>query len=165
MGEQKSKRVKIPSHHFLFRHLHVLHRAHHATFQFGRTVRVFPLVQLASNIASFWIFSFLLISCWGVAIILLFIISFILSVAKTAFVPLVQLLLHLLIALGESLNYCGKGLHLPFQCIGGVSSLLVNGSNRSHLDHATLCLRNGYTANHSSSQMSLTDDAQKLSVS
>ena len=45
---------------------------------------------------------------------------FIMLVIGTSFVPLVQLLLQLLITLGESLDYCGEGLHLPFQGVEGV---------------------------------------------
>ena len=41
-------------------------------------------------------------------------------VIGTSFVPLVQLLLQLLIALGEPLDYSGEGLHLPFQGVEGV---------------------------------------------
>ena len=38
-------------------------------------------------------------------------------------------------------------------------------STQSSLNHATLCLRSSYMANHSFPQTALTDDAQKSSVS
>ena len=46
-----------------------------------------------------------------------------------SFVPLDQLLLQLLIALGEPLNHGGEGLHLSFQDVGWVPGLLVDGSH------------------------------------
>ena len=45
------------------------------------------------------------------------------------------------------------------------SYLLINGSHRSCLDHATLCLSSDDMTNHSSPQMAQSDDAQKSLVS
>lgn len=81
--------------------------------------------MLASNVAFFLIFPLLSISRRGVAIVLLFIVLFIM----VSFVPLDQLLLQLLIAFGEPLNHGGEGLHLSFQDVGWVPGLLVDGSH------------------------------------
>jgi len=80
-------------------------------------------------ISFFLFFSLLLISHWGMAIIPLFIISFITLVVGTSFIPLGQLLFRLLIALGELLDCSSEGLHLSFKGVGWVPGLLVDGSH------------------------------------
>ena len=54
---------------------------------------------------------------------------FIILIVRILFVLLAQVSLQLMISLGESFNYCGKGLHLLLQGVGWLFELLVNGSN------------------------------------
>ena len=86
------------------------------------------LILPIGGIAFFLIFPFILIPRREVAIIVLVIVPFVMLVVGTLFVPLVQLLLQLLIALGEPLDCHDEGLHFPFQGVGGVSDLLDDGS-------------------------------------
>lgn len=68
----------------------------------------------SSNVTFFLMFSFLPISRLEVVVILFFIFLFVTLVVGKSYIPLVQLLLQLLIVLGEPLDCRGEGLHLHF---------------------------------------------------
>ena len=89
--------------------------------------------------------------------VLLIVVPFVALVFWASLLPLVQLLLQLLVALGKSFDCCRQGLHLSFQGVRGIPCLLVDGSHRTRLDHATLYLRSSDTANHLFPQMVSTD--------
>ena len=100
--------------------MHFLCQAYCSVLQFGWAVSVLLLIPPAGGVAFFLIFPFLLIPRREVVVVALVIVPFVMLVIGTSFVPLVQLLLQLLIALSEPLDYSGEGLHLPFQGVGGV---------------------------------------------
>ena len=90
-------------------------------------VSVFLPILAAWDVAFFLILLFLLVSCQKVTTILFLVVSFVVLIFEMSFVSLVYLLLQLLVALGESLNCCGQGLHLSLQGIrgGGVPCFLL----------------------------------------
>jgi len=135
--------------HLLLYHLPVLGLTHRIDFYFRWEVSVLWLVSSAGDIAFFLIFPLLTVLRQEMTTILLIVVPFVTLVFGTSLVPLVQLLIQLLVALAKPFNCYCQGLHLPFQGVGGIPCLLVNGSYRSCLDHATLCLRSGGMANHS----------------
>ena len=80
---------------------------HYATLQFKRAVHILLPLLLAGDVALFLVFPFPLVSHWEVTIVLLFVVPFVLLIAETLLIPLIQLLLQLLVVLGEPLNHCG----------------------------------------------------------
>ena len=72
---------------------------------------------------------FLVIVYRGMVIVMFATALIVILMVQMLFVPLAQLSFQLMILLGEPLNHCGEGLHLPFQGVGQVSSLLVDGSH------------------------------------
>ena len=100
--------------------MHFLCHAYRSALQFGWAVSVLLSILPVGSVAFFLIFPFLPIPRREVVVVTLVIVPFVMLVIGMSFVPLVQLLLQLLIALGELLDCRGKGLHLPFRGVGGV---------------------------------------------
>ena len=90
---------------------------------------VLLLLLPTGNIAFFRIFSLLTIACRGTVVVVLTTVLFVMLIVLSSFIPLIQLPLQLMITLGELLNCRSEGLHLSFQGIGRVPSLLVDGNN------------------------------------
>ena len=62
-------------------------------------------------------------------VVVLAIAFLIMLIVGTLLIPFVQLLLQLLVALGELLYRRGEDLYFSFQCVGGILSLLVDSSH------------------------------------
>ena len=131
--------------------------AHYIDFYFRQAISVLQSILSARDVTFFLILPLLTIPHREMTTILLIVVPFVALVFWASLLPLVQLLLQLLVALGKSFDCCRQGLHLSFQGVRGIPCLLVDGSRRTRLDHATLYLRSSDTANHLFPQMVSTD--------
>ena len=114
--------------HLLFHHLHLLHHAQRADLQLRGTIGVL-LVSSTNDIAFLLVIPLLVIICWGMIVIMFVPFLFVILIIQLPIILLLQRSFQLVIPLSESFNRCSDGLHLPLQCVGWVSSLLVGGGH------------------------------------
>jgi len=83
------------------------------------------LILSTNSIAFFLIVPFLVIIHWGTIVVTFVPVLFVILIIRLLVIPLLQLSFKLMVLLSEPFDPCGKGLHLPLQCIGRVFDLLV----------------------------------------
>ena len=115
--------------HLFLHHLHILGHAHCIDFHFKGTASILQIVPSTRDVALVLVFLLLSAPCGQVTTILLVVISLVAWAFLASLVLLVQLLLQLLVALGELLYYCSQGLHLSFQGVGRIHCFLGDGSH------------------------------------
>ena len=83
------------------------------------------LVPSTNDISFLLVIPFLVMIRQGTIVAAFIPILSVIIIIRLLIVPLLQLSFQLVVSLSESFNCCGKGLHLPLQCIERVPSLLV----------------------------------------
>ena len=83
------------------------------------------LVPSTNDIALFFVVPFLVIVHRGMIVVAFVLALSVILIVWLLIIPLLQLLFQLMVPLSEPFNHYGEGLHLSFQCIGRVPSLLV----------------------------------------
>ena len=83
------------------------------------------LVPFTDGIALLLVVPFLVIVCRGTIVVAFILALSVILIVWLLIIPLLQLSFQLMVLLIELFNRCGECLHLPFQCVGRVPSLLV----------------------------------------
>ena len=87
------------------------------------------LVPSTNDISFLLVIPFLVMIRQGTIVAAFVPILSVIIIIRLLIVPLLQLSFQLMVSLSESFNYCGKGLHLPLQCIGRIPGLLAGVSH------------------------------------
>ena len=87
------------------------------------------LVPPIDDIVFLLVVPLLVIICWGMIVITFVPFLLVILIVRLPIILLLQLSFQLVVPLSEPFNHRSEGLHLPLQCVGRVSGLLVGGGH------------------------------------